>query len=44
MADTESGMGRGGTLVRRPAVEPVSKITLLRQGLSAVNLVTTIGA
>ena len=44
MADTEGRIGRVGTFVRGHAVEPNSKIALLRQGLSEANLVTTIGA
>jgi hypothetical protein len=44
MADTEARIGSRGTLVRRHGVEPNSKMTLLRQGLSGANLITPIGA
>ncbi len=44
MADAGGRIGRGGTFVRRHAVEPSSKTVLLRQYLSGANLVTTIGA
>jgi len=44
MADTEGRIGRGGTFVRKHAVEPNSKLTLLRQDPAAANLPATIGA
>lgn len=44
MADAEGRIGRGRTFVRGHAVEPVSRMALLRQDLSGANLVTAVGA
>jgi hypothetical protein len=43
MVDTEGRVGRGGTFVRKHAVEPNSKVTLLRQDPAADNLFIMIG-
>jgi hypothetical protein len=38
MADTRGRIGSGGVFLRKHAVEPISKLALLRQDRAAANL------